>query len=35
MFDDFSFPENRDVYEIIWKNTLQSEKPQWTSQYGA
>ena len=29
MFSNF-FPENRVVYEIIWKNILQPDRPQVT-----
>ena len=29
MFKDF-FPENHDVYEIMWKNTVQLDKLQMT-----
>jgi adenine specific DNA methylase Mod len=28
------FSENRAVYEIIWKNIIQPDKPQMTVQYG-
>jgi hypothetical protein len=27
MFNNFS-PENRTVYEIMWKNTVESDRPQ-------
>jgi hypothetical protein len=31
-----TFPlENRAVYEIMWKNMVQPERPQMTIQYGA
>ena len=33
MFHNF-FPENRDVYEITWENTVQPDRPQLT-QYAA
>ena len=29
-----TFSENRTVYEIVSKNTVETEKPQMTSQYG-
>jgi hypothetical protein len=29
------FPKNRAVYEIMWKNTVQPDRPQMTIQYGA
>jgi hypothetical protein len=29
------FPENRAVYEIMWKNVVQQDRPQMTIQYGA
>ena len=29
------FFENRPVYEITWKNTVQSDRLQMTMQYGA
>jgi len=29
------FPENRAVYEITWKNTVQPDRPQITIWYGA
>jgi len=29
------FPENRAVYEIMWKNIVQPGRPQLTIQYGA
>jgi hypothetical protein len=32
-FSNF-FPENRAVYEIMSKNTMEAEGPQMTSQYG-
>jgi hypothetical protein len=28
-------PKNRAVYEIMWKNTVQPDKPQMAIQYGA
>jgi hypothetical protein len=28
------FPENRAVYEIMWKNMIQPNRPQMTTQYG-
>ena len=34
MFNNF-FHENRAVYEIMWKNVVEPEGPQMTSQYGA
>ena len=27
-----TFCENRDVYDIMWKNTVESDKPQMTIQ---
>jgi len=33
MFND-SFPENRAVYEIMWKNMVQPDRPQMKMQYG-
>jgi hypothetical protein len=30
VFHNF-FPENREVYEIIWKNNVQSDRPQMTT----
>jgi len=27
MFKHFFFPENRDVYEITWKNTAEADRP--------
>ena len=35
MFSNFFSPENRTVYEIMWKNIVEIEGPQMTSQYGA
>jgi hypothetical protein len=35
MFSEFFFPENRAVYEIKSKNTVEPDGPQMTSQYGA
>ena len=29
------FPENRAVHEIMWKNVVQPDRPQMTTQYGA
>jgi hypothetical protein len=34
MFNNF-FPENRNVYEIMSKNIVETEGPQMTSQHGA
>ena len=31
MFNDFFFSENRAVYKIIWKNTVQPDRPQITT----
>ena len=31
----YLFSENRTVYEIMSKNTVETEGPQMTSQYGA
>jgi len=30
MFNNFSFLLNRTVYEIVWKNILQPDRPQMT-----
>jgi hypothetical protein len=30
-----TFPENRAVYEIMWKNMVQGNRPQMTIEYGA
>jgi len=30
-----TFPENRTVYEVMWKNMVESDRPQATSYYGA
>ena len=30
IFNNFSFPENRVVYEIIWKNMLETDRPHLT-----
>ena len=29
------FPENRDVYEIMWKNMVETDRPYVTIQFGA
>jgi hypothetical protein len=34
MFNKF-FPENRSVYEILWKNMVEPDWPQMIIQYGA
>jgi hypothetical protein len=31
----FFFFENRDVYDILWKNMVEPGRPQMTVQYGA
>jgi hypothetical protein len=31
----FSFFENRAAYELMWKHTVESDRPQVTKQYGA
>jgi len=35
LYDNFFPPENRGVYEITWKNIVDSGSPQMTIQYGA
>jgi hypothetical protein len=35
MFSNFFFPEVFSVCEIMWKNVVQPDKPQMTTQYGA
>jgi hypothetical protein len=35
MFNKFFFPENRAVYEIMWQNIVQPDRPQMTILYGA
>jgi len=30
-----AFFENRDVYEIMWENTVEPDRPQMTTQHGA
>jgi len=30
MYNNSFFPENRAVYEIMWRNMAQTEKPQMT-----
>jgi hypothetical protein len=30
MFNNFFFSENRAVYEVMWKNTAQPDRPQMT-----
>ena len=30
MFDNFFFPQNRAVYEIMWKNSVEPDRPQMT-----
>jgi len=32
MLDNIFFSENHAIYEIMWKTTVESERPQW--QYG-
>jgi hypothetical protein len=34
MFSDF-LDENLSIYEITWKNMVESDSPQMTIQYGA
>jgi hypothetical protein len=34
LFNKSFFSENRAVYEIPWKNTVQPDRPQITVQYG-
>jgi hypothetical protein len=34
MFNKF-FPENRAVYEIMWKNMIETDRPQMTIYYCA
>jgi len=34
MFNNF-FPENRVVYEVMWKNTVERGRQQMTIEYGA
>ena len=34
MFNNF-FPESRAVYNVMWKNKVEPNKPQMTTQYGA
>jgi hypothetical protein len=31
----FSFSENRAVYQIMWKNIVQPDRPQMATSYGA
>jgi len=31
MFDNLFFPENRGVYEIMWKNIVERVRPQMTT----
>jgi len=35
MFNDFFPPENRAVYEVMWKNNIQPDRPQMAIEYGA
>jgi hypothetical protein len=35
IFNKIFSPENRAVYEIMWKNMVQPDRPQMTIQYGA
>jgi hypothetical protein len=34
MFNN-SFPENRSVYEVMWKHMVEPKRPQMTIKYGA
>jgi hypothetical protein len=35
IFKTYSFSENRAVYDIMWKNMAQSDRPQMIIYYGA
>jgi hypothetical protein len=35
MISKFFSPENRAIYEIMWKNMVEPDTPQMTIQYGA